>query len=341
MLRRVAGKTVAPVSAGMTQMRFDHDRWYGHVLEMDVWNYKHTNTRPKWMRPDTQSTEETEATKRGLPPIDFASSYECLIFDADRLNPHLNRKEFGNEISARLEKQANIVSRAQHLVREGTYKDTKLEDRAIARIADEEHINAEMKYVKCIRANEMAEDNRLDILPGGSPNSLREKTRWNLNSELHPADRSEIMTRLMAWLPEKYHIVYFDDYQTVAANDATARKEMDAIVDAVAKEHKAEAEASGYTEDLNEIVAELRENVDPTRDITPEKIKACSDLDQLEAWSRLVHEYNGDDRILQIYERAAEIRKDEKHLALVKAMRQWAPLTKSYAEAFEVQSIKA
>ena len=28
------------------QKRFagDHDRWYGHLVEMDLWNYKHTNT---------------------------------------------------------------------------------------------------------------------------------------------------------------------------------------------------------------------------------------------------------------------------------------------------------
>ena len=335
MLRRVAATSVAPLAAGVTsQKRFDHDRWYGHVLELDTWNYKYTNTFPKWLRPDVQSSEEAAQTKNALCPIDFGSSYEALIFDADRLNPHLNRKEFGNEMKARLEKQANVVSRSQHLVREGTYKDTRSEDRAIARIADEEHIVAEMKYVKCIRANEMAEDNRLDILPGGSPNSLREKTRWNLNHELHPVDRREIMTRLMSWLPEKYHIVYFDDYQTVAANDASCRKEMMAVVDSIEKECSEEAKASGYEEDLQEIVAELRENVDPTRDITPEKIKACSSLDELENWSRLIHEYNGDARILQIYERAAEITGNEKHKQLVKNLRSWKPVVKSYAESF-------
>jgi hypothetical protein len=335
--RRIAASAVrAPLAAGLvatSQKRFDHDRWYGHVMETDIWNYKHTNTKPKWMRPDVQSTEETEVTKKNLPHIDFATSYEALLFDADRLNPHLNRKEFGNETKARLEKQSNIVARSQHLVRESKYKDVKLEDRQIARIADEEHIAGEMKYVKCIRANEMTEDNRLDILPGGSPNSLREKTRWNMNYELHPTDRKEITIRLMAWLPEKYHIVYFDDFQTVAANDATCRKEMLSIVDAVAKEHAAEADASGYKEDLNEIIGELREDVDPTRDITVDKIKASSSLDDLEAWSRKIHEYNGDDRLLLIYERAAAITKNEKHAALVKKLRQWAPKTKSYATA--------
>jgi regulator of protease activity HflC (stomatin/prohibitin superfamily) len=38
--------------------------------------------------------------------------------------------------------------------------------------------------------------------------------------------RDEINARLMAWLPEKYHVVYFDDFQTVAANDSTLRAEM-------------------------------------------------------------------------------------------------------------------
>jgi len=280
------------------------------------------------------TTEEAEQTKKSLPYIDFATSYEALIFDADRLNPHLNRKEFGNEIKFRLEKQSNLVARAQHLIREGTYaKDTKVEDRMIARIADEEHIQAEMKYVKAIRANEMSEDNRLDILPGGSPNSLREKARWNTNMELHPADRKEIMTRLMAWLPEKYHIVYFDDMQTVAANDASSRAEMLQIVQNVAKENAAEAEASGYKADLDEVVSGLLDDVDPTRDITADKIKASTSLEELEAWSRRVHEYNGDDRILQIYERAAQLTKNEKHQALVKNLRAWQPKTKSYATA--------
>ena len=154
------------------------------------------------------------------------------------MNPQLNRKEFANENKFRLEKQANIVSRSQSLIREGKYapRGVSVEDSMISRIIDEEHVQAEMKYVKCIRANELAEDNRLDILPGGSPDSLREKTRWNLNTELHPFDRNEIGERLMAWLPDKYHIVYQDDFQTVAANSPSTRREMLEIVDRVEKE---------------------------------------------------------------------------------------------------------
>ncbi|EPY41661.1 hypothetical protein AGDE_02263 [Angomonas deanei] len=164
-----------------------------------------------------------------------------------------------------------------------------------------------MKYVKCIRANELAEDNRLDILPGGSPNSLREKTRWNVNTELHPADRAEIAARLTAWLPEKYHIVYFDDFQTVAANDANARKEMLQIVENVKKEYTEEAKKGNFDKDLEESVTELLDDVDPSRAITSEEIKKCTDLAKLEEWSHIVHEYNGDDRILEIYAKAAEL----------------------------------
>lgn len=52
-------------------------------------------------------------------------------------------------------------------------------------------------------------------------------------------------------------------------------------------------------------MAELYEDVDFTRDITPQAIKNCNDLQILEEWAHKVHEYNGDDRILDIYERAA------------------------------------
>lgn len=332
--RRIRQAVVPSASAVVTQKRFDTERWYGHALELDVWNYKYSNEIPKWMRYPARSAEETEDVKGGMPHVDFATSYEALIFDADRLNAGINRKEFANEKKFRLEKQANTVARSQMLIREGTYaKDAKVEDRMIARIADDEHMNAEMKYVKCIRANEVSEDNRLDILPGGSPNSLREKARWNMPMELHPADRNEIMVRLMAWLPEKYHVVYHDDFQTVAANDASCRSEMLAIIDNVEKEHMDEAKASSYEADLQEVCAELRDEVDPTRHVTPEKIKASSNLDELEEWSRLVHEYNGDERIMQIYERAAEITGNEKHKALLKTLRGWQPATKSYATA--------
>jgi hypothetical protein len=280
------------------------------------------------MKSRQRTEEETKFAKSILPHVDFASSYECLLFDADRLNSTLNRKEFGNEIKFRLEKQSNTVARAQQLVKDGTYaKDPRVEDSMIARIFDEEHVQAEMKYVKCIRANELAEDNRLDILPGGSANSLREKTRWNVNTELHPSDRSEIAARLTAWLPEKYHIVYFDDFQTVAANDAKARDEMKSIVANVEKEYTEEAKASGYEEDLKQVVQELYDDVDPTRHITSQAIAESTSLEQLEEWSRLVHEYSGDDRILDIYARAATITKNAEHAKLVEQMRGWRKLS--------------
>lgn len=334
--RRATSSAVRAAAAAVTssslacQRRFDHDRWYGHALELDTHNYKFTGEPPSWMKSRAKTEEETNFAKSVLPHIDFASSYECLLFDADRLNTRLNRKEFGNEITFRLEKQANTVARAQQLLKDkkaGTGPDAeRVENTLIARIYDEEHVQAEMKYVKCIRANELAEDNRLDILPGGSANSLREKTRWNLNTELHPADRAEIGARLTAWLPEKYHIVYFDDFQTVAANDETARKEMLTIVDSVGKEYAAEAKTGGYEKDLQETIAELQDDVDPSRAITSEAIKKCSDLQQLEDWSRMVHEYNGDNRILEIYERAAELTQNAEHQALVKEMRSWRKL---------------
>lgn len=327
----VGAAAMATSSSLAVQRRYDHDRWYGHALELDTHNYKFTGEPPTWMKARAKTEEETNFAKSVLPHIDFASSYECVLFDADRLNTNLNRKEFGNEIRYRLEKQANTVARAQQMLKDkkaGTGADAeKVENALIARIFDEEHVQAEMKYVKCIRANELAEDNRLDILPGGSPNSLREKTRWNLNTELHPADRAEIGARLTAWLPEKYHVVYFDDFQTVAANDDTARKEMLDIVDSVNKEYAAEAKQGGYEADLKETVTELLDDVDPTRAITSEAIKGCSDLQKLEDWSHQVHEYNGDDRIIEIYARAAELTKNAEHQALVKQMREWRALS--------------
>ena len=319
-------RSVSKLATGtvLTQRRHDHERWYGHALELDTHNYKFTGEAPAWLKPRARNEEEVKFAKSVLPHIDFATNYECLLWDADRLNSSLNRKEFGNETKFRLEKQANTAARSQQLIKDGTYaNDTRMEDIMIARIADEEHVQAEMKYVKCIRANELAEDNRLDILPGGSPNSLREKTRWNTNTELHPQDRAEIAARLTAWLPEKYHIVYMDDFQTVAANDTAAKKEMLSIVANVNKEYAAEAKASGLEEDLTETIAELEDDVDPTRAITSEAIKGCSSLEKLDEWSRMVHEYNGDDRMFEIYGRAAELTKNEDHKKLVANMQSW------------------
>ncbi|KNH08374.1 cytochrome c oxidase subunit IV [Perkinsela sp. CCAP 1560/4] len=306
-----------------TQKRFDHDRWYGNFIVSDISPYRWTDREHSWQQTPKRSVEEVEAHIKALPSLNFHSTYECLLFDADRMNPHLNRKEFGNETKLRLEKQANIVSRGQRLLREGKYahRGRDVEDSMLARIIDEEHVQAEMKYVKCVRANEMAEDNRLDILPGGSPSSLREKTRWNLNQDLHSMDRKEINERLMAWLPEKYHIVYYDDFQTVAANDFKAKKEMLDIIDQVEEEHRAEAKKSGYEKELAQECKRLRDDVDPTRHITKQKIRACTNLDQLELWSRQVHEYSGDERMFDIYARAAQLTKNEEHAALVAELR--------------------
>lgn len=323
LARRFGSRIAAPCGAALTQRRhLDHERWYGHALEFDSWDYKFSNENPGWMKRTHKAPEELRDAMNAMGHLDFASCYEALIFDADRLNPHLNRKEFGNEIKFRLEKQANTVARGQQIVKSGQYaSDLKIEDTMIARVADEEHVQAEMKYVKAIRANEVAEDNRLDILPGGSPNSLREKTRWSISSELHSLDRREIQLRLSAWLPEKYHILYFDDVQTVAANDEKARAEMLNVIDMVDKEHADEAKAAGFEDELKTAISDLKNEIDPTRHITSKAIADSTSLDQLEEWSRAVHEYNGDDRILQIYERAANLTGNKEHQDLLKEMR--------------------
>jgi len=140
--------------------------------------------------------------------------------------------------------------------------------------------------------------------------------------ELHPIDRSEIATRLTAWLPEKYHIVYFDDFQTVAANDDKAKTEMFSIVDMVEKEHQEEAKATGYEQDLKDIIRELKDDVDPTRDITEKAIAESTSLEQLEQWSRAVHEYNGDSRMFRIYERAATLTGNKEHQQILREIQE-------------------
>lgn len=316
---RVAALT-APTFA--CQKRFDGERWYGHLMDMDVHDYKYTGELPKWMKTVVRTEkEEVAAAIAVMPKVEFKGSYEILINDADRLNVKLNRKEYGNEIHNRLEKQSNTVARSQQMIANQQFADQRTEDIMISRIADEEHVACEQKYVKTMRANEFAEDNRLDILPGGSANSLREKTRWNLNWELHPVDRKEIGARLQAWLPEKYHIVYFDDFQGVAAQNKEARAEMKTVVKNVKTELEAEAKKNNWDADMDEVLAEVAHDVDPTDEITAESIKNNSDLEQLEKWSRAVHEYNGDERMLQIYERAADLTKNAEHQALVKQMK--------------------
>lgn len=326
MLSRKGTQKVATSLLAFTQRRYDHDRWYGHALDLDVHSYKFTGEPPSWMKHKDREEDEIEFAKSIIPHMDFASCYEGVLWDADRMNPTLNRKEFGNEIKLRLEKQSMTVARAESILNEGKCKDQREEDIMIARIVDEEHVQAEMQYVKCIRANELAEDNRLDILPGGSPSSLREKTRWNVNTELHPLDRAEIASRLTAWLPEKYHIVYYDDFQTVAANDKTYRHQMMSVINNLEKEYSKEAGEKGCTDDLKNTISELRDDVDPTREITTEDIEKSNSLEQLEGWSRLIHEYNGDDRILEIYARASELSGNKDHVALVTEMKKWSTL---------------
>lgn len=307
------------------------ERWYGHHFYFDNHVYKFTGEKPLWMRNPAAGGEESKRREETIPHIDFATSYEAIQWDACRLNPHLERKEFANEVRFRLEKQSSTVYRSQQLLKESY--DEKTEDSMIAKIFDEEHVQAEMKYIKCIRANEFAEDSRLDILPGGSPNSLREKARWNLAVDLHPVDRCEVMKRLMAWLPEKYHIVYQDDFQNVAANDASHRQTVGDIIDKVEGEFATEAKQAGYEEDLKETIKELRDDADPTREITSKAIASCSSLEQLEAWSRLVHEYNGDGRLLEIYERAASITNNAGHKKILADLRAWKSMTPDVATA--------
>jgi len=183
--RRLGNRVAKAVGAVSCQRRYlDHERWYGHALELDANNYRFSNELPEWARKKNKPDTEIQDCVTALGQIDFATSYEMVLYDADRLNLSLNRKEFGNELNFRLEKQANTVTRGQQIVKTGTHaNELKVEDTMIARVADEEHIQAEMKYVKCIRANEMAEDNRLDILPGGTPTPCERRqggtSAWN------------------------------------------------------------------------------------------------------------------------------------------------------------------
>ena len=330
--RRVAPRVaVAGVQARALNTQMADERWYGHHFYFDNHVYKYTGETPKWMRPDGMTAEDKARRMEQLPAMDFGSTYEAITWDAARQNEHLGRKEFANEVRFRLEKQSSTVYRAQQLMKDNL--DEKTEDRQIAKIFDEEHVAAELKYIKTIRANEFAEDSRLDILPGGSPSSLREKTRWNLALELHPQDRADIMKRLMAWLPEKYHIVYQDDVQGACANNAYVRDSVLEIVANVEKEHAEEAKKLGFEADLKEECEALRDEADPTRDITMAKIQASSNLEELEKWSRAVHEYNGDARLLAIYEKAASITGNEGHKKLVANLKAWKGATPDWASS--------
>ena len=99
------------------------------------------------------------------------------------------------------------------------------------------------------------------------------------------------------------------------------------IVAKVEKEHATEAQQGKYEADLKEVIAELNADVDPTAEITMDAIKKTTSLDELEDWSRLVHEYNGDNRILAIYDRAADLTKNEEHKAMLKQLRAWSAKT--------------
>ena len=337
--RRFTPRLALGVQARALNTTVADERWYGHHFYFDNHVYKYTGEKPKWMRPDPIDATEKARRVAALPKIDFGSTYEALTWDAARTNEHLGRKEFQNEIRFRLEKQSSTVYRAQQIMKDNHPE--KTEDRLIAQVFDEEHVAAEMKYIKCIRANEFAEDSRLDILPGGSPSSLREKTRWNLALELSPSDRAEIMKRLQAWLPEKYHIVYQDDVQGACANNASVREQVLGIIDNVEKEHAEEAKKLGYEADLKEEVEALRSEADPSRHITLEKIAACGSLEQLEEWSRVVHEYNGDARLLAIYEKAACITGNEGHKKLVANLKAWKGTTADFASAKEAKAAGA
>ena len=83
-------------------------------------------------------------------------------------------------------------------------------------------------------------------------------------------------------------------------------------IEKVAKKFEGEASSKGYADNLKAIIEYHKRQVHPLPHITPETVKANNNITELEQWSRDVFAYNGDSIIYDIWNRAGEVRNDDK-----------------------------
>merc|ERR1711976_348701 len=155
------------------------------------------------------------------------------------------------------------------------------------------------------------------------------KLRWIPLKELPPESSGLFKSHLMAWLPPKYQQLPAPDVQTSAAFDPALRAELMNTVKEIAAKFTQEVQQDKTLSDedrelyLTCIKTQTEKNldgIDPSRHVTADSISRTTDLETLRQMADSVYKYNGDERMLLIYNKVAQLTNDTEAQALLKGM---------------------
>jgi len=292
-----------------------------------AWNFQNLieNRIPDFKGRPNRSGEELEKVKAALPKIEFMSSYEFHQMSRTRSNI---MHEYGYQRDMRLKVTDLMLHEAPHHL-EGLAAEGPADVRTVSELKALQNLTEyagdllEGQNQIAQRLNDFVDSNPVYLLD----QPLREEARWNLLPEMEHKTRSLVRTELRDWLPTEYRQYRAVDLEQVAAFSPDVKGEMFKAIETHAKAAEAEikalpaAEQAGMLALLKENVEKSKAFIDPTHDITPETIAKTSDLDTLRAFAHRVTDYNGDSRLLAIYEKAAQISGDTVGAALIKEAR--------------------
>eukprot|EP01060_Flectonema_neradi_P022199 TRINITY_DN30476_c0_g1_i1.p1 TRINITY_DN30476_c0_g1~~TRINITY_DN30476_c0_g1_i1.p1 ORF type:complete len:492 (+),score=129.46 TRINITY_DN30476_c0_g1_i1:56-1531(+) len=294
------------------QRRGCHDKWYGHLLELNP-NYDHNDEDVHEAHTGRKRVPTEVASElRKLPRAEFMSLWEVDVTNRPRYwgddkNPPVYDFWTPSELELRTSRQVvqDTVDRAQREIPASASEEDK--NVLMNDIHEECLVEQDDKIQRARKVNWFAEANMMDILP----DPLREKVRLDIMEDLHAYERQEIRGILREWIPEKYRLDNAPDMRKMALESQKHRLSFLDAIEKVAKKFEGEAASKGYADNLKALVDYHKRQVHPLPHITPETVKANGNITELEQWSRDVFAYNGDDIIFDIWNKAGEVRGNE------------------------------
>lgn len=289
-----------------------------------AWNFQEVIEAriPEYKGRPGRSGAELEQVKAALPKLEFMSSYELDSITKPRSNI---MGEYAYQRDMRIKVAELMLAEAPAALADVAVDGTP-EQKAAVELKTLQNLSEyagdllEGQNQIVQRVNDFVESNPVYLLD----QPLREEARWNLLPEMDNKTRALVRTELRDWLPGQYQQIRAVDLQKSAAFDTAVKADMFKAIDEHAKEAEAEikampaAEQAGLMALLADNVQKSKAFIDPTHDITPEAISACSNVDALREMAHRVTEFNGDERLIAIYEKAAQLTGDTVGAAILK-----------------------
>lgn len=297
-------------------------------VRYSAWNFQNTveSRVPIFKGRPNREGADLQKAKDALPKIVFMTSYEFDLLTKARSNvvpEYIYQRETRLKIAELFLKEAPEKLHGIHV--SDPAQKTAIEMKALQNFSEYAGDLLEQQMQNVQRINDFVDSNPVYLLE----QPLREEARWNMIEEMDNTTRAAVRTDLRNFLPSQYQQVKAADFQQVAAFSAEVRAKMLAAIDEHAEQcerediaNAPEAEKEKLLKILKGEVMASKNFIDPTYKITTEAIDACDDSNELREMAHKIADYNGDERMLTIYARAAKLSGDSIGQTIVSQMQE-------------------